>query len=73
MQIEQVERHRDSAHVDAASVETGRSAMPAARVTQGFHRLQSGLRRISVALVPPNPKEFDITVWIFISRALFGT
>ena len=62
MQIDQVERHWDRAHLQQGFAETGRSATPAARVTQGFHRIQSGLRRINVALVPPNPKEFDMTV-----------
>ena len=29
--------------------------------------------RISTALVPPNPNEFDITASTRVSRALFGT
>lgn len=29
--------------------------------------------KINVPLVPPKPKEFDITTRIFIDRAVFGT
>jgi hypothetical protein len=33
----------------------------------------ANLEKISVAFVPPKPKEFDITFVTFCSRAVFGT